>query len=64
MQDGFLWVALCLFDSCLGSCTRYVFCSSSVCSCKMVIVVFVCVSFEAAEGVNSCERKTCLGRCA
>ena len=30
----------------------------------MVIVVFVCVSFEAAEGVNSCERKTCLGRCA
>ena len=30
----------------------------------MVIVVVVCVSFAAAEGVNSCERKICLGRCA
>ena len=30
----------------------------------MVIVVVVCVSFAAGEGVNSCERKICLGRCA
>ena len=66
MQDGFLWMAMYFFDWCLGSCTRYVFCSSSICWWKMVIVVIVCVcvSFEAAECVNSFERRACLGRCA